>query len=310
MKLIIQIPCFNEQETLSATIKDLPKKIKKIKKIEILVIDDGSSDETVDIAKKNGVHHIVSHKKNQGLARAFETGLQKCISLGADIIVNTDADNQYYGGDIEKIINPIVNNQADIVIGSRPIKEHKEFSLLKKLLQFVGSYVVRFLSFTDVRDAPSGFRAYSRTAAQKIHVFSNYTYTLETIIQAGHSGLSIISVPIRVNEQTRPSRLFKGNFQYIRRSIFTIIRSFAIYRPFRFFGFIGLFFIFIGIMPLLKFVYIYFYGDASGHIQSLIFGSLFLSLGVFTIIFSFLCDLISVNRKLLQKINDRLSDKD
>lgn len=307
MKLIIQIPCFNEEETLSATIKDFPKKINKINKIELLVIDDGSSDKTVDIAKKNGVHHIVSHKKNQGLARAFETGLKKCISLGADIIVNTDADNQYYGSDIEKIVNPIISNQADIVIGSRPIKAHNEFSPFKKFLQHIGSLVVRFLSFTDVRDAPSGFRAYSRIAAQKIHVYSNYTYTLETIIQAGHSGLNIKSVPIRVNKQTRPSRLFKGNFQYIRRSIFTMIRSFAIYRPFRFFGFIGLFFIFIGIMPLLKFIYIYLIGDSSGHIQSLIFGSLFLTLGFFSIIFSFMCDLMAVNRKLLQKILDRLS---
>jgi glycosyltransferase involved in cell wall biosynthesis len=309
MKLIIQIPCFNEEKTLALTVKDLPKRIKGISKIEYLVIDDGSSDKTVEIGKKNGVHHIVSHKKNQGLAKAFETGLEKCVLLGADIIVNTDADNQYNGKDIEKLVNPIINNQADIVIGSRPIKEHKEFSPIKKFLQYIGSMVVRFFSFTDVKDAPSGFRAYSRTAAKKIYVFSNYTYTLETIIQAGHSGLNIISVPIRVNAKTRPSRLFKRNFQYIRRSVFTIIRSFAIYRPFRFFGLIGLFFILIGFMPLLRFIYIYFYGDASGHIQSLILGSLFLSIGVITIIFSFLCDLISVNRKLLQKINDRLSDK-
>ena len=308
MKLIIQIPCFNEEKTLPSTLYDLPKSIKGIKKVEYLIIDDGSSDKTIEVAKKNGVHLIVRHNYNRGLSRSFDSGLEASIKFGADIIVNTDADNQYHGGDIQKLIEPILYKQADVVIGSRPIKNHKEFSLLKKILQYFGSLVVRILSFTDVKDAPSGFRAYSRFAAKKIHVFSNYTYTLETIIQAGHSGLRIISVPIRVNKQTRPSRLFKGNLQYIRRSIFTMIRSFSIYKPFRFFGIVGLSFMVIGIVPLLRFIYFYMNNDASGHIQSLILGSLFLSLGVFTIIFSFICDLVAVNRKLLLKIYDKLND--
>lgn len=306
MKLIIQIPCFNEEESLPATIKDFPKKINKINKIELLVIDDGSSDKTVDIAKKNGVHHIVSHKKNQGLARAFETGLKKCISLGADIIVNTDADNQYNGSDIVKLVNPIIEKEADVVIGSRPIKTHREFSFSKKILQIIGSSVVRFLSNSNVTDAPSGFRAYSSSAAKKINIFSNYTYTLESIIQAGQSGLTIASVPINVNPKTRQSRLFKSNFQYIRRSIDTMVRSFAIYRPFRFFGMIGLFFIFIGTIPIIRFLYFYLFYSAAGYLQSLIIGGSFFILGFLLIIFSFTAELISINRKLLEKIIDRL----
>lgn len=306
MKVIIQIPCFNEEKTLPTTIADLPKSIKGIKKIEYLIIDDGSSDKTIEVAKKSGAHHIIRHKKNCGLARAFESGLEASIKLGADIIVNTDADNQYYGGDIEKLIKPIINNQADMVVGSRPILTHKEFSPIKKILQYIGSYVVRVLSFTDVHDAPSGFRAYSRFAAKKINIFSNYTYTLESIIQAGQSGLAVTSVPIRVNTKTRESRLFKSNFQYIRRSVNTMIRSFAIYRPFRFFGMIGLFFIIIGALPIIRFLYFYLFYSAAGYLQSLIIGGSFFILGFLLIIFSFTAELISINRKLLEKIIDRL----
>ena len=306
MKLIIQIPCYNEEKTLPLTIKDLPKKINGIKNIEYLMIDDGSTDKTIDVAKSIGVHHIVRHKKNLGLARAFESGLRESLKLGADIIVNTDADNQYKGSDVQKLVDPIIKNKADIVIGSRPIKNHQEFTFLKKFFQILGSKVVRIVSKSKVEDAPSGFRAYSRAAAKKINIFSNYTYTLESIIQAGQSGLIILSVPIGVNSKTRESRLFKSNFQYIWRSINTIIRSFAIYRPFRFFGLAGLIFLSIGAIPLVRFGYFYLFESASGHIQSLVFGVLFFLIGFILIIFSFISDLISINRKLLEKILDRL----
>ena len=306
MKLIIQIPCFNEESTLTETLNDLPKKIAGVDRIEVLVINDGSTDNTVDVAIKNGVKHFVHHKKNYGLAKAFSSGLDYAIKHKADIIVNTDADNQYFGGDIVDLIKPILENKSDIVIGARPIKNHNEFSLQKKFLQMLGSWVVRFLSNSNVVDAPSGFRAYSRFAAKKINIFSNYTYTLESIIQAGQSGLAITSVPIRVNPKTRQSRLFKSNFQYIRRSVNTMIRSFAIYRPFRFFGMLGLFFIIIGALPITRFLYFYLFYSASGYLQSLIIGGSFFILGFLLIIFSFTAELISINRKLLEKIIDRL----
>jgi len=308
LKLFIQIPCLNESQTLPLTFADLPKKIRGISEIKVLVIDDGSSDDTVNVAKRLGIKDIVIHKTNQGLARAFKSGLDYCIKNGADIIVNTDADNQYKGSDIAKIVNPIIENKADIVIGSRPIKDHHEFSLVKKFFQVLGSQVVRIFSNSKVEDAPSGFRAYSRFAAKKINIFSNYTYTLESIIQAGQSGLIIQSIPIRVNLKTRESRLFKSNFQYIRRSINTIIRSFAIYRPFRFFGLGGLFFLIIGAIPLIRFGYFYLFESAAGHIQSLIFGGLFFLIGFILIIFSFISELISINRQLLEKILEKISE--
>jgi glycosyltransferase involved in cell wall biosynthesis len=302
MKLIIQIPCLNEEKTLPITIKDLPKKIEGIDEIEYLVIDDGSTDDTIKIAKELGIKHIIKHKFNVGLAKAFKSGIEYCLNQNADIIVNTDADNQYSGFDIKKIVKPILNNDADIVIGSRPIKKHKEFSFFKKILQILGSAVVRKISNTNVEDAPSGFRAYSRNAAEKINVFSQYSYTLETIIQAGQMGLVIKSIPINVNFKLRESRLFKSIFQYISQSLFTIIRTFAIYKPFAFFGLPGFIFIVIGLFPLIKFFLFYLNGLGDGHIQSLILGSLFVSLGLILIIFSFISDLIQVNRKILEEI--------
>ena len=306
MKLIIQIPCFNEEGTLKQTLDDLPKKIVGIKSIEILIIDDGSSDNTVKVAKQNNVNHIISHKKNLGLASAFMTGIKYALKNQADIIINTDADNQYSGKDIEKLIKPILNNQADIVIGARPIINHLEFSILKKILQLLGSSVVRFISNTNIDDAPSGFRAYSRSAAKKINVFSRYSYTLETIIQAGYSNLTLISVPISVNNKTRESRLFKNMFQYILRSLLSMVRAFAVYKPFIFFGLAGMFFFFIGFIPFVRFLYHYFLNSPGEYIQSLLFGSVFLIFGFILVIFSFIADLISVNRRLLEQIIEEL----
>jgi glycosyltransferase involved in cell wall biosynthesis len=302
MKLIIQIPCFNEEKTLPLTVKDLPKKIPGISKIEYLVIDDGSSDNTVNVAKKCGVHHIIKNEINKGLAYTFKKGIDESIRLGANIIVNTDADNQYSGFDIPKLIYPIIKNKADIVVGTRPILSHQDFTFVKKILQVLGSYVVRILSGTDVKDAPSGFRAYSIESAMKINIFSNYTYTLETLIQAGQQGERIISVPIKVNSKLRESRLFKGMFQYISRSLATLVRIFAVYRPLMFFGFIGIAFLFIGFIPLLRYFYLYLNNQQGDHLQSIVLGTLLIIIGFFAILAGFVGDIISVNRKLLEEI--------
>jgi len=251
LKLIIQIPCFNEEDYLPVTVKELPKKIKGIDIIEYLVIDDGSTDKTDEVAKKIGVHHIIKHSKNSGLAKAFKTGLITCINLGADIIVNTDADNQYCAKDIEKLIQPILNNSSDMVIGARPINDIKQFSIIKKILQKLGSFVVRIVSGIKVPDAPSGFRAISRNTAYHLNLFSRYTYTLETIIQAGRKGLNVTSIPIRVNTVTRPSRLYSNTFIYIWISFLTIIRIFVIYKPLRFFLIVSTFFFASGMTPFL-----------------------------------------------------------
>ena len=231
MKLIIQIPCYNEAETLEVALNDLPKHIDGIDKIEYLIINDGSKDNTVEVARNWGVHYIVSFKRNKGLAKGFMAGLNECLKHGADIIVNTDADNQYCGEDIEKLVRPIIDKKADIVIGERPIDQTKHFSPLKKKLQHFGSWVVRKASNSDIPDAPSGFRAYSREAALKMNVVNEYTYTLETIVQAGRGKIAMTSVPIRTNAELRPSRLFSSMFGYIKKSMLTIIRAYMMYKP-------------------------------------------------------------------------------
>jgi glycosyltransferase involved in cell wall biosynthesis len=302
MKLIIQIPCLNERETLPITIADLPKAIDGLDEIEILIIDDGSTDDTVKVAKECGANHVVSLGHNQGLATAFTTGIQTALDLGADIIVNTDADNQYCGADIEKLVKPILAGESDFVIGERPIMQTEHFSLIKKLLQKLGSWVVRLASGTDIPDAPSGFRALSRKAAEQVNVFSEYTYTLETVIQAGQRNMRISSVPIRTNEELRPSRLFGSIPQYIQRSVFTIVRIFVVYKPFLFFFTIGAFLFLIGAMLGLRFMYFYFGGDSTGHIQSLILASILLGIGTQTILVAFIADMLAVNRKLLEQI--------
>jgi len=306
MKLIIQIPCFNEAETLSIALSALPRQVPGFDMVEWLVIDDGSKDNTVQVARENGVDHIVCHSGNQGLARGFMTGLAACLKLGADVIVNTDADNQYNADDIPALTRPILQQQADIVVGARPIETIAHFSPVKKWLQKLGSWIVRIASKTDIPDAPSGFRAMSRSAAQQLVVFSDYTYTLETIIQAGQKNMAITSVPIRVNEDLRPSRLVKSIPSYIKRSVFTIIRIFVIYRPFRFFGTIGAVLFGAGTLIGFRFLTQYFAGEGDGHIQSLILAAVLLMAGFQTFLVAFLADLLAANRKLSEEIRFNL----
>ena len=275
--------------------------------MEWLVIDDGSTDDTVQVARDHGVDHVVQHTRNQGLARAFMTGLDACLRLGADVIVNTDADNQYNAADIPLLAAPVLAGKTDIVIGARPITEIEHFSPVKKLLQRLGSWVVRVASKTDIPDAPSGFRAISREAAERLMVFSNYTYTLETIIQAGQKNMAITSVPIRVNGDLRPSRLVKSIPAYIKRSIITIVRIFVIYRPFRFFGTIGITIFSVGFLIGLRFIWKWLEGQGDGHIQSLILASLLMGMGMQTILVAFLADLLAANRKLLEDIRTSVS---
>jgi glycosyltransferase involved in cell wall biosynthesis len=302
-KLIIQIPCYNEAESLPQTLRDLPRQIPGISNIEWLIIDDGSVDETSKVALEHGANHIVRHARNLGLARAFATGLDACIKLGADIIVNTDADNQYNALDLPKLIAPILEGKADIVIGERPIDSVSHFSLIKKALQRFGSLIVRLASNTSVPDAPSGFRAISRRAAMQVHVFSTHTYTLETIIQAGHKGLTIISVPIRTNEYLRPSRLISSTFNYIVKSILTIVRIFMIYQPLIFFAAPGVVFFFLGMLFGMRFLFFYLWGEGQGHIQSLILTAILLGASGLFIVLGLLAELVSVNRKLLERID-------
>lgn len=303
VKLIIQIPCYNEGETLGITLKDLPRDVPGFDSVEWLIINDGSEDDTVEVARANGVDHIVSFNKNQGLARGFMAGLEACLKLGADVIVNTDADNQYDARDIPSLVQPILEKKADLVIGARPIAEIEHFPLLKKQLQKLGSWVVRRASKTDVPDAPSGFRALSRDAAMHLNVFNNYTYTLETIIQAGQKNMAIASVPVRVNEDLRPSRLVKSIPQYLIRSIVTIVRIFVVYKPFRFFLSLGTVAFLAGFVIGLRFLYFYlFTQDGSGHIQSLILASILLGMGFQGFALAFLADLLAVNRRLMEDV--------
>ena len=306
MKLIIQIPCYNEAETLEVALNDLPKQIDGIDEIEYLIINDGSKDNTVEVAKNWGVHYVVNFKCNKGLAKGFMAGLDACLRQGADIIVNTDADNQYCGADIEKLVRPILDGKADIVIGERPIDDTEHFSPLMKKLQHIGSWTVRVASKTDVPDAPSGFRAYSRQAALKMNVVNEYTYTLETIVQAGRNKMAITSVPIRTNPELRKSRLFNSMFGYIKKSMLTIIRAFMMYKPLRFFTIIGSTIFLIGLILGIRFLVFVFMGESGGHIQSLILASTLLLLGFQTFISGLQADLIASNRKLLEDIQERV----
>ncbi|MHC4130732.1 MAG: glycosyltransferase family 2 protein [Planctomycetota bacterium] len=302
MKLIIQIPCFNESKTLSTALSQLPRNIDGIDIVKWLVIDDGSTDATSRVAHECGVDYIVSHPYNMGLAKAFMTGLEACISHNADIIVNTDADNQYSAMDIPKLIKPILNGEADYVIGERPISQIGHFSGAKKILEKVGSFTVRKFSKTDVVDAPSGFRAITKDAAMHLNVFNEYTYTLETIIQAGHKGLRVVNVPISVNEDLRPSRLVKSIFSYIRQSVLIIIRAFVIYKPFRFFATIGLVLLGLSLLIGIRFLYYYFTGQGGGKIQSLILAAILSFSGMQAFALALLGDLHATNRKLIEKI--------
>lgn len=306
MKLIIQIPCFNEAETLSIALSALPRAVSGFDSVEWLIIDDGSQDETAKVAEAGGVDHIIRHTGNKGLAKAFMTGLEASLRLGADVIVNTDADNQYNANDIPALVQPILEHRAEIVVGARPIETIEHFSPIKKMLQKLGSWVVRVASKTDIPDAPSGFRAMSRAAAQRLMVFNDYTYTLETIIQAGQKNMTIVSVPVRVNDDLRPSRLVKSIPSYIKLSIVTIIRIFVIYRPFRFFGVIGAIIFSAGFLIGLRFLWYYLLGAGGGHIQSLILASVLLGMGFQTLLVAFVADLLAANRKLLEDIRFRI----
>jgi len=307
MKLIIQIPCFNEADTLAIALKALPRQVAGFDLVEWLIIDDGSTDDTVNVARQNGVDHVVKHAGNKGLAKAFMTGLDACLNLNADVIVNTDADNQYSAEDIPLLVAPILEHRAEMVIGERPISTIDHFSPVKKYLQKLGSWVVRVASNTNIPDAPSGFRAMSRATAQKLIVFNDYTYTLETIIQAGQKNITITSVSVRVNEDLRPSRLVKSISSYIKRSIITIVRIFIIYRPFRFFGTIGTVLFSAGFLLGLRFLYKYLTGDGNGYVQSLILASILMGMGFQTILVAFVTDLLSANRKLLEDLRFKVA---
>ena len=301
MKLIIQIPCYNEAETLPIALRELPREVEGFDKVEWLIINDGSTDETVKVAKECGVDHIVNFKHNQGLAKGFMAGLKECLKQGADVIVNTDADNQYEAKDIPKLVAPILEGRAEYVIGARPISDIEHFSSMKKFLQKLGSWVVRKVSNTDIPDAPSGFRAISRECAMQLNVYSDYTYTLETIIQAGQKNMAITSVPIRTNKDLRPSRLLSSIPSYIKKSIGTIVRIYAVYKPFQFFMTIAAILFSLGLLLGIRYLYFYFSGDGAGHIQSVILAGILLGMGFQTALIAFVADLLSVNRKLLEE---------
>lgn len=306
MKLIVQIPCFNEEKTLPLVLKTIPKKIKGIDEIEILVIDDGSKDKTSEVARKHGVHHIVKHTRNKGLALSFADGIQTALLKGADIIVNTDADNQYPQKDIPKLIEPILKGKAEIVIADRQTSKIAHFSPLKKLLQRIGSKVVRKLSGSDVPDAVSGFRAYSRHAAMQLNIVTDFSYVIETIIQAQYKRLAIASISVNTNPPTRKSRLFKNMFQHIRHSSATMIRIYTMYRPLTVFVIAGLTLSFIGLIGGTRFLYFFMIGEGSGHIQSLIFAAIFIMVGFQIFMTGLVADLIGINRKLEESILNKM----
>jgi glycosyltransferase involved in cell wall biosynthesis len=306
IRLIVQIPAYNEQATLSEAISCIPRSVPGVDKVEVLVIDDGSSDGTGEVARQAGADHVIRHKTNRGLARAFLTGIENCISLGADIIVNTDADNQYNAADIPKLVEPILQGKADIVVGDRQTDQVEHFSALKKRLQKFGSAVVRQLSSTDIPDAVSGFRAISRDAAMGLNIGSDFSYTIEMLIQAGHDRLAITSVPIRTNPIQRKSRLFKNTPHFLFMSVLTMLRIYVTYNPLKAFVSIGLILELIGIIPMLRFVYFYFTSGGAGHIQSLVIGSSFMVIGGLFFMFGLMAELISFNRKTVSKALEKI----
>ena len=306
MKLIIQIPCFNEAEALPVTLAALPRSVPGCDRVEWLVIDDGSSDDTAEVARHLGVDHVLRFPANRGLASAFMAGLEHCIALGADIIVNTDADNQYDARDIETVVNPIIAGTAEFVIGARPIESTQHFSWLKRRLQALGSRVVRLASRTDVADAPSGFRAMTRDVALRLNVFNSYTYTLETIIQAGRSNIRVVSVPVRTNPDLRPSRLVKSVGSYVVRSLGIIVRIFATYRPMLFFWLLGGAFTLAGLVSGIRFLVYVAIGQSNGHVQSVVFTAMCVTVGFLLFMLGFLADLMATNRRLLERIEWRI----
>ncbi len=306
MKLIIQIPCYNEAATLAIALDALPRSVPGCDVVEWLVIDDGSIDDTAAVARAHGVDHVVAHATNRGLAAAFMTGLDYAVGAGADIVLNTDADNQYDARDIPLLIAPIVEGKADLVVGARPIEQTVHFSWIKKRLQRVGSFVVRMASGTDVEDAPSGFRAMTRDVAMRLNVVNSYTYTIETLIQAGRSNIRVRSVPVRTNPDLRPSRLVRGMVDDLRNALGTIVRIFATYSALPFFCLVSLMFTSVGLIAGIRYLFLKAMGFGEGHVQSVILAAACVTLGIITFILGFLADLISVNRRLLERIEWRI----
>ena len=302
MKLIVMVPCYNEEKTLPLVIKSIPKKISGIDVIETLIVDDGCEDKTVEVARKVGVNHIVRHKRNKGLAKSFADGLEACLSLGADIIVNTDGDNQYPQKDIPKLIKPILDGKADIVIADRQTRTIQEFSPVKKFLQWIGSWTVKMVSGADIPDAVSGFRAYSREAAIQMNIVSDFSYVVETIIQAGKKRIPMVSVKVKTNPKLRESRLFSSIFDHVKKSTSTIIRIYAMYEPLKTFFYIGGLIFLGGILVAIRFLYFFFIGTAGGHVQSLILAAVAMIIGFQIILIGLIADLIAANRKLLEDL--------
>ncbi len=301
-KLIIQIPCLNEAATLPATLRDLPRHISGVDAIEVLIIDDGSTDGTVEVARAHGAAHVISLRNRRGLAAAFTTGIDAALKLGADFIVNTDGDNQYAGDDIRTLVAPLVSGEADIVIGDRNLSALEHLSWTRKRLQHLGSWVVRQVSNTQVPDTTSGFRAYTRDAALRMNIVSDFTYTLESLIQAGKKRMAIAHVPIRSNPKTRPSRLFDSVWTYVKRSASTIVRIYTMYEPFKVFTTIGFVTFAVGFAISLRFLYFYFNNDGQGHLQSLLLAAVLMIVGFQVLLIGLVADVISANRKLLEDL--------
>ena len=310
VRLVIQIPCFNEAETLPATLADLPRQVTGFDEVLWLVIDDGSSDETAEVAKAHGVDAVVKLTQNKGLAVAFQVGLDAALQLGADVIVNTDADNQYSAANIPNLVEPITQGHADLVVGTRDITNHEEFSTLKKYLQKIGSWVVRQASATEVSDVTSGFRAYTKEAALQVNVVSQFTYTLETLIQAGRSDLAVVDIPISVNPTTRPSRLFRSKRQYVRRSAGTISRVYAMHQPLRVFNIPAAVFAVAGLILFGRFGWFYLTAGGEGHIQSLIVGAVCLLVAMQMLMLGLLADLLRSNRVISERVLRRVRNID
>jgi glycosyltransferase involved in cell wall biosynthesis len=306
MKLVVQIPCFNEQETLPSVLAEIPRSIPGVDKVEVLVIDDGSTDRTAEVAREHGADHVISSRRNRGLARSFRTGMDAAVRMGADIVVNTDGDGQYPGSEIPRLIQPIMDGEADIVVGDRQTAEVEGFSWSKKLMQRVGSAAVARLSDLEIPDAVSGFRAFSRKAALDTNIVSTFSYTIETLIQAGRKHYAVKAVPIRINPVTRPSRLFRSIPQFLAKSGATMLRIYAMYQPLRLYFYFGVTMMFLGSIPLIRFLFFYLAGSGEGKIQSLIAGAILIILGGLSLMFGLLADLINFNRQLSEMSLERI----
>ncbi len=301
MKVIVQIPCLNEEQTLPLVLKSIPRSIPGVDSVEILIIDDGSTDKTIAVARKHGVEHIVRHSRNRGLGRSFQHGVERALELGADIVVNTDGDNQYPQDRIPDLVQPIIKGQADIVIADRQTHKIAHFSPLKKLLQRIGSQVVNMAAGTNLPDAASGFRAYSRQALLELNTITAFSYCMETIIQAGNKRMAITSIPVDTNEKTRESRLFKSTWEHVRKSALAIIRAYVMYRPHVVFGTAGLVLFVIGALPFARFLYFALTDQSRGHLQSLLLGLILLTGAFLCLVLMIIADLIRINRTLIEQ---------